>query len=229
MRQWITLTAGLVLAGCSPSEPPATTPNAPAATSPAAEPVSLPEQTEPVIEDKTAEPASKETPTPEQPAASAQELKIETLDWAQTQALVKAHPGKIVVMDLWATYCAPCLKELPGLVALQAKYPDQVHCISVCLDYDGDAQIPPSKIEPDIREVLKRMHAEKIQNILLSTSTEDLFKQIEHGSMPIVYVFDTTGKRVHAFPDLATKMGDATYERDIGPAVEALLKSQASP
>ena len=30
--------------------------------------------------------------------------------------------GKVVVVDFWATTCAPCLKEMPDYVALQAKY-----------------------------------------------------------------------------------------------------------
>ncbi|HVW22295.1 MAG TPA: TlpA disulfide reductase family protein [Opitutaceae bacterium] len=30
--------------------------------------------------------------------------------------------GKVLVVDFWATTCAPCLKEIPGYVALQARY-----------------------------------------------------------------------------------------------------------
>ncbi|MDQ2747319.1 MAG: TlpA family protein disulfide reductase, partial [Acidobacteriota bacterium] len=30
--------------------------------------------------------------------------------------------GKVVVLDLWATYCPPCLEEIPHLNELQAKY-----------------------------------------------------------------------------------------------------------
>ena len=30
--------------------------------------------------------------------------------------------GKVVVLDFWATYCGPCLEEIPHLNQLQAKY-----------------------------------------------------------------------------------------------------------
>ena len=203
------------LCGCSeaPQEPRPTRPEMPAAVAPVME---APDgQSEPVLEPA---PVASETPA----AASTDELKIDILDWDQTQAIVATHPGQVVVFDLWATYCPPCLKELPGLVALQAKYPDQVVCVSVCLDYDGDANIPPSKLEPDIREVLEKVKAHHVRNVLLSTSSEALFQVIEHQSMPVCYLFDQTGKRVVAFPDRKDPV-EFTYAQDITPAVEKLL------
>lgn len=210
---------GVLLAvGCSAETPPAK-PVEQAA--PVEKPVVLPEQSEPVVEEPTTEAA------PGEPAVAApggSELKIDTLDWDQTLAIASAHPGKVVVLDLWATYCPPCLKELPGLVALQAKYPDKVHCVSVCLDFDGDPAIPPAKLEPEIRAVLESKKAHHVQNVLLSTGSDELLKRVKRGSMPIIFVYDQTGKQVHVFPDL-DKMDEATYDEHITPAVEALLKS----
>ena len=206
----------LVLSGFAGCSQPASEPAASATPAPAAVPETPPEgQSEPVIDA-----VPHETKKPE--AAATSELKLEILDWDQTLAIAKAHPGKIVVMDLWATYCPPCLKELPGLVALQKKYPDQVVCVSVSLDYEGDTDNPPMKLAPDIRKVLERIKAHKVRNILLSTSTEDLFNKIEHKSMPVLYVFDQTGTRVGMFPDLKNP-DEPTYAKDVLPLVEKLL------
>ncbi len=48
---------------------------------------------------------------------------------------VKRLKGKIVVIDFWATWCAPCMADLPEMKRLYAKYHDQgVEFIGVSLD-----------------------------------------------------------------------------------------------
>jgi thiol-disulfide isomerase/thioredoxin len=47
--------------------------------------------------------------------------------------------GKIVVVDFWATWCGPCVAEMPRMKELYAKYHDKgVEFIGVSLDYSKD-------------------------------------------------------------------------------------------
>ena len=39
-----------------------------------------------------------------------------------TQSSLAAYEGKIVVLNFWATWCAPCRKEMPGLDRLNAEF-----------------------------------------------------------------------------------------------------------
>jgi cytochrome c biogenesis protein CcmG/thiol:disulfide interchange protein DsbE len=43
-----------------------------------------------------------------------------------------------VVLNFWATWCPPCLQELPALIALQHRMP-QVVVLAVSTDEDQDA------------------------------------------------------------------------------------------
>lgn len=42
--------------------------------------------------------------------------------------------GKVILVNFWATWCAPCRAEIPELVALQDKYRDQLQIVGVAVD-----------------------------------------------------------------------------------------------
>jgi cytochrome c biogenesis protein CcmG/thiol:disulfide interchange protein DsbE len=48
--------------------------------------------------------------------------------------------GKVVVLNFWASWCAPCVEEMPSLVQLQQRFKDKgVTVVGVSIDVDGDA------------------------------------------------------------------------------------------
>ena len=46
--------------------------------------------------------------------------------------------GKIVVLNFWATWCPPCVEEMPSLVQMQKKMQDKVTVLAVSVDDDGN-------------------------------------------------------------------------------------------
>ncbi|PJG51501.1 alkyl hydroperoxide reductase [Bradyrhizobium forestalis] len=49
-------------------------------------------------------------------------IKVE--NWLRGQPLTSFQPGKVYIVEFWATWCAPCVAALSGLVQLQEKYRD---------------------------------------------------------------------------------------------------------
>jgi len=48
--------------------------------------------------------------------------------------------GKVVVLNFWATWCPPCVEEMPSLVQMQQRLKDKgVTVLGISVDADGDA------------------------------------------------------------------------------------------
>ncbi|PIQ61595.1 MAG: hypothetical protein COV99_08790 [Bacteroidetes bacterium CG12_big_fil_rev_8_21_14_0_65_60_17] len=54
----------------------------------------------------------------------AENFPFQLLDTGEARD-VASYRGQVVVVNFWATWCAPCLEELPALNRLQASYADQ--------------------------------------------------------------------------------------------------------
>ena len=52
---------------------------------------------------------------------------------------LSSYAGKIVYLDFWASWCAPCAESFPWLNAMQAKYGQDLTVVGVNVDADARA------------------------------------------------------------------------------------------
>jgi len=53
-------------------------------------------------------------------------FKLKTVDASDINKQVESHQGnKAVLINFWATYCAPCIEEFPMIVDLSKQYKDK--------------------------------------------------------------------------------------------------------
>ena len=48
--------------------------------------------------------------------------------------------GKYVMLNFWATWCAPCIREMPILTSLQEKYADKFQIIGILIEKNKDVK-----------------------------------------------------------------------------------------
>src|SRR5262249_9498541 len=51
--------------------------------------------------------------------------------------------GKFVLVNLWATWCAPCVNEMPTLERLQTRLADKITIIAISQDRGGAKAVEP--------------------------------------------------------------------------------------
>ena len=59
-----------------------------------------------------------------------------TVQDADRKVVLHDFRGKVVVLNFWATWCPPCVDEMPSLVKLQSDLKDRVVVLAVSVDED---------------------------------------------------------------------------------------------
>lgn len=168
-----------------------------------------------------AEPKPDAQNTQAEGADAGKAVQLQLLDYEGIEELIASHKGKIVVMDVWATTCDPCIKEFPGLVALDRKHADDVACISVSSDFYGIGK--PEDQREAVIEFLQQQNA-TFDNVLSTVPDTELYAKLGFGSIPAVFVYNRDGELAKRFGGGGEGGGELSYETEIHPFVEELLE-----
>jgi thiol-disulfide isomerase/thioredoxin len=118
--------------------------------------------------------------------------KVEIIKLQQLQAHIHAKSDRVKVINFWATWCAPCIKEMPLFEKLHAERPDvEVTLVSMDLDLD-----------PNPEKVYKFIDRKKIKSNVLILDERDPNSWIDKidkkwtGALPATIIINgQTGKR----------------------------------
>jgi thiol-disulfide isomerase/thioredoxin len=98
---------------------------------------------------------------------------------------VSAYKGKVIFLNLWATWCGPCRAEMAGIQQLYSKVnKDDVVFIMLSLDREGQQQKIKSYIDS------------KQFSFPVFMPTGNLPQQLQVPSIPTTFIIDKSGKIV---------------------------------
>ncbi len=111
------------------------------------------------------------------------------------------YQGKWLVINYWATWCKPCLEELPELNALYASHPEQLMVIGVSFDNLSS------------NEIQKFAQPLQLRFPLLSRLPDEKFGIKDIPTLPVTFLISPQGKLTQTLygaqtqSSLLTRMG----------------------
>ncbi len=121
-------------------------------------------------------------------AAEAPDLTLMLVDGSRDLSLLADGGGKVVLVDLWATWCVPCVAELPHLQQLSESLPEEDFLMLGIVLESGD----PEDVAPFIAE-----KGLSYPNVMGSNEARDAFGPFL--GYPTKYLIDRNGKLVKRY------------------------------
>lgn len=138
----------------------------------------------------------------EQPEAVSN-IIVETTNIEQLQSIISERNDKILFLNIWATWCIPCIEEFPAIVKLSEYYSNKdVEFIAVSIDYPEEAE---TKIIPFLES----------QNVKFKVLVKEYGNDEEfinglniewNGAIPATFIYSKEGEKKSFLT------GEHTYE-----------------
>jgi len=149
---------------------------------------------------KSEEPGSEDSRIQAQTRGEIQyEYEVESLDESGLKQLIARRNGKLLFLNLWATWCASCREEFPDLIKLVEQYSNSdVEFVGLSVDY-------PDEIEAKIIPFLKMNPVNFKIYVQDFKDEEDLIQFLNKdwsGAIPATFIFDSDGIQQAFLPEV---------------------------
>tara|TARA_B100000949_G_scaffold108080_1_gene95974 strand:- start:35564 stop:37099 length:1536 start_codon:yes stop_codon:yes gene_type:complete len=106
------------------------------------------------------------------------------------EQVLSKHKGKIILVDFWASWCAPCRQEMPYLKDLKQKFNEtEIKIIEISIDKDYSAWERASKLE--------KISKEEDSYIISNWEKSNLYKNYKIKTIPRYLLFGKDGKIIN--------------------------------
>ncbi len=100
------------------------------------------------------------------------------------------YKGKYVFIDVWATWCGPCLAQQPEIEALEEQYKDNPNIVFMAVSIDADADA--------WRRMVTQKNMKGVQILAEAAFNSEINKAYNIGTIPRYIMVDTKGKLIDA-------------------------------
>ena len=106
--------------------------------------------------------------------------------------IIKKRDNKLLLINVWATWCIPCREEFPDLVKLADKYEKELEIIAISVDYEDEVEtkVKPFLAKNNVNFKVYINGFKKDQEII------EFFNNDWNGALPGTFIYDRKGKQI---------------------------------
>lgn len=127
-------------------------------------------------------------------ASAAKDVSLEIYDFEELKPFLETTSDTTYVINFWATWCAPCVKELPYFEKLYHQYSGKnVEVILVSLDF-------PNKYESHLKPFMAKNHLKARVIALDDPNSNQWIPQIDpnwSGAIPATLIYNKDKRRFY--------------------------------
>lgn len=136
----------------------------------------------------------KEAKTEKETEDSLETSSITTLDYNGLKPLLQKEDDKTYIVNFWATWCAPCVKELPYFEEINESYADKnVEVVLVSLDF-------PDQVEKRLIPFLEKRQLQSKVVLLDDTNENFWINDIDSswsGAIPATLIYNKSNRKFY--------------------------------
>jgi thiol-disulfide isomerase/thioredoxin len=128
---------------------------------------------------------------------------IRFADMSGREFTLESFKGKVVLLNVWATWCGHCVKEMPDFAHLQATYGKQGFVVVTVSTDDAGSDAATVKV------IQQFFNGNKLKLTPYRDLENNVFRLLEIVGLPTTLVIDRNGKEV------ARAMGPVEWKSDL--------------
>ncbi len=114
--------------------------------------------------------------------------------WVKGTPATQFEPGKVYVVEFWATWCGPCIAVFPHLSELAKKYGDKVHISGINIADKPTQADYVERIEKFVKDQGDRMSYNVATDTSDSAMQKTWFRAAGQNGIPCAMIVDKEGK-----------------------------------
>lgn len=147
-------------------------------------------------------------------------IQLRPTNFGSWQQQLASYQPSVVVLDLWAMWCTPCIKRFPAMVDMHHHYQGRgVEIVAVNLDNRDDH----AALE-QARQFIREVGAE-FDNFYMDENLISAFEHFNLIGIPAVLIYDGQGRE--RFRLTGNNPSSQFTDKDIEAAIEQLLAEQS--